>query len=139
MMARKIKIIIAGAIAYWFAIFLYLRLFWHFPSEHKSGDFMFSTVIAPFILGLIISFLLKGKYDWIYCVITFHIYIIINSLKDFVVFVFIYKIYDVPKELSYIVRNYVHLKILASLFVIMGGLIGHYLNKRLPAMKRKKA
>ncbi len=145
-MGKKVKIIIAGAIVYWLATYFLLKFFLA-PikvapinlAPINTYETIFIVILnagIPFLLGLIVSILLKGKYDWIYGIITFYIYLIINSLRDLIVFALIYKIDSLFKELYDIKQGYLHTGISASLFVIIGGVVGHYINSK-KSLQRK--
>lgn len=128
-MSKKVKIIIAGAMVYWIVSIFYAKLFWNFMLEHGVIGALLFDVIIPFLLGLIISVLLNDKYSWIYGVITFHVYMLLHSLLNFIFFVFIYRTYSISRELYDIKQHYFYTGILATLFAIIGGLIGYYIKR----------
>ena len=133
-MVKKVKIIISGAIIYKVTTFLYARFFWHFPPGSRVDvniAVLFGVIIAPFLLGLIISIILKGKYDWVYSIITFYVYFIINSLLQLKFFRF-----SISIELHYVKQHFLYGAIPETLFTVIGGLIGHYVNSKRQILRR---
>lgn len=128
MMGRNLKIIIAGSLVYGLAMYLYFKSVYH-PLQGGPLDahVIFTEslfyAVAPFLLGLFVSLLVRGTYSWIYGAITFHVYLVATQLRNLIVFVFIYKLYSFEKGFSSAVQSYLYTAIPATVFVLIGGLI----------------
>jgi hypothetical protein len=64
--AKKIFIVLAGSLAYWVLGFFLHKLFENVNASLRFLEILIIASFGPFILGLIVSMLIKSRRGWVY-------------------------------------------------------------------------
>lgn len=126
-MRKKSKIIIVGVLLYWVIALLIHKLFEHIDVSLEFLKVLFSASVSPFILGFLISFFLDTNKGWIYAGVSYIIYFFWVYILGWV---FDLQLNEFVKHFSIMLKVYIYLGSIATLFATFGGIVGYYVRKK---------
>jgi hypothetical protein len=125
-MKKDLLIIVFGSLIYWFFTILFHKIFENIGESFRFFQILFTASIAPFILGFIISMLLKTKKGWIYGGVSYLLYFIWVFVLGWVIE---FHLKGFTEHLLAMSKAYFYLGSIATLFAAFGGFIGDYIRK----------
>jgi len=126
-MWKKLSIVFTGSLVYWIFGFLLHKLFEGLNESVRFLEILFIASISPFILGLIISIIIKNKKGWIYGSISYLLYFIWLYIFSWM---FELQFKDFATHLITMIKAYFYLGIVATLFAAFGGFLGDFIRRR---------
>ncbi|MEK6545239.1 MAG: hypothetical protein AABZ28_01765 [Nitrospinota bacterium] len=122
-MKKNIQIIIFGSLIYWGISFLFHKLF---RQMDTPWGILFTAMVGPFILGIIISVVIKSK-SWLYGGISYLLYFVWVFILGWMIEL---RFTGFVEHFFAIAKAFFYLGSVATLFAAFGGFIGEYIRKR---------
>ena len=126
-MKKKWLIILFGSFIYWAVSLSLHKLFQNTNESFRYFEILLGGVLTPILLGFILSIILMGKQSWIYGAVSYIVYFIWFNIF---VFIFNFSPPEFTRLLLGMLRVYVFIGIIATVFALFGGFIGDYTIKR---------
>lgn len=126
-MVKKLSIILGGSLIYWVLGILLHKLFENVTESLRFLEILITASLGPFILGLVVSLLIKSKKGWVYGGVSYLIYFlwvfIFSPLFEF-------QFKQFTGHLMTMAKVYVVLGIVSILFAAFGGFLGDMRRRR---------
>lgn len=123
-MKKNIQIIILGSLIYWVIGFLFHILIGHLDTPF---EILFTSIVGPFILGVIISIATKSNISWLYGGLSYLFYFVWVFILGWMIEL---RFKGFIEHFFAIAKAFFYLGSIATLFAAFGGLIGEYVRKR---------
>jgi hypothetical protein len=121
MQPKRLFIVLAGSLIYWVLGFLLHKIFENISESFKFLEILISASMLPFILGFITAQLIKSRRAWIYSSISYLLYFIwIYGVAP----IYEFQFRNYAAHLFVLVKAYVVLGIISTLFAALGGFLG---------------
>lgn len=125
-MKKNSQIIVLGSLAYWVVSLLLHKLFENVNESFTFFELLLLAFIAPFILGLVVSMIMKNHKGWFYGAISYTVYFIWVFIFNWI---FKLQLEGFIEHFLNTTKAFLYLGIIPILFAAFGGVIGAYIRK----------
>ncbi|MFA4911957.1 MAG: hypothetical protein WC649_13080 [Desulfobacteria bacterium] len=129
-MKKNWPIIIFGSLGYWIFSILLHKIFGNLSESFKFFELLLLASVAPFILGLTVSLIIKSYKGWVYGAISYVLYFLWVFIFNWL---FKLQLRGFREHFLNTTKAFLYLGIVSVLFVAVGGMIGTYIKKRRPS------
>ncbi|MDI6800835.1 MAG: hypothetical protein QMD01_02065 [Thermodesulfovibrionales bacterium] len=127
-MKKNWQIIVLGSLAYWIFSLLLHKLFENVNESFKFLELLLLASVAPFILGIIVSIVIKRHRGWVYGSISYIVYFMWVFIFNWI---FKLQLEGFREHFLNTTRAFFYLGIVSTLFAAFGGFLGDLLRRRL--------
>lgn len=123
----KWHIPVLGSLSYWIFSLLLHKIFENIEQPFRFLETLFTAIIGPFILGIIVALITKNRKGWLYGGVCYLIYFIWANI-----FGWAFKLHfsETTNHLLNVAKVFLYLGLIATLLAALGGFLSDYIKRR---------